>query len=81
MINMDFSESFKNIDKLSKQLAEIQILQNQAFSSLDSDTYEHVKEIHADINDVVRKLKAGDTESIDNYLQKYSKIDARNTTK
>lgn len=78
---MDFSKTFNNIADLSKQLEALQTLQNQAFSKLDAKSYEHVKEIHSDINDMLRKLKAGDTKSIDNYLQKYSKIDARNNRK
>lgn len=70
-----------NIESLGKQLEELQRLQNIAFSQLPAESYKHVKEIHVDVNEMLRKFKAGDNKAIDNYLQKYSKIDASNTSK
>tara|TARA_R110001632_G_scaffold76073_1_gene172722 strand:- start:20576 stop:20812 length:237 start_codon:yes stop_codon:yes gene_type:complete len=78
---MDFKKHFNNIDNLNKQLDELLILQNQAFSKLDKESYAEVKKYHEDINDMMRKFKAGDFKAIDNYLQKYTDINAHNSRK
>tara|TARA_R110002050_G_scaffold165385_3_gene295823 strand:- start:1765 stop:1977 length:213 start_codon:yes stop_codon:yes gene_type:complete len=70
---MGFENINKNMDNLSKQLDELKDLQNQAFSQLDKESYDQVKEYHIDINDMMRKFKAGDYKAIDNYLKKYNK--------
>tara|TARA_R110001632_G_scaffold88440_1_gene191384 strand:+ start:1175 stop:1411 length:237 start_codon:yes stop_codon:yes gene_type:complete len=78
---MDLDNHYKNLESLSKQLEELQRLQNQAFASLDAKTYEAVKEQHIDLNDIMRKFREGDYKAIDNYLLKYNKTDAGNSKK
>lgn len=70
---MSFENHYKNIENLSKQLDELQSLQNKAFAQLDEFSYEKVKEYHIDINDMMRKFKAGDQKAVDEYLKKYNK--------
>ena len=69
-----WEKQLNNIDNLSKQLDQIISLQNVAFSKLTPEQYEHVKEYHADANDMMRKFRKGDTRGLDKYMDKYSKL-------
>ncbi len=62
-----------NTDNLSKQLEELQRLQNIAFSKLPAEAYKQVKEMHVDVNDMMRKFKKGDLKAVEEYLKKYNK--------
>lgn len=75
---MDFDAIYKNF---SDQLEQLKIVQNKAFSNLDPKTYEKVQKYHIDINQVINKFKEGDSKAIDEFLKKYSKIDASNSKK
>ena len=68
---MNFKDINKNIKNLSDQLDQLKLLQNKAFAQLDPESYDKVKEYHIDINDMMRKFKAGDQKAVEEYLKKY----------
>ena len=54
---MDFSNQFKNIENLNKQLENIVKLQNDAYSKLDEETYAKVKQHQIDANKMLREFQ------------------------
>ena len=70
---MDLKDEFKNIENLSKQLENFKEIFNKAYSNLDAETYEKVKEQHIDANTMIREFRKGNSKVLNDLLDKYKK--------
>lgn len=68
---MDYKAQFDNIKSLNKQLEEITMAQNQAYDNLPPEIYEKVKEQHLDMNRLMREFKGGNTNALNELVNKY----------
>ena len=68
---MDYKAQFDNIKSLNKQLEEITMAQNQAYDNLPREIYEKVKEQHLDMNRLIREFKGGNTNALNELVNKY----------
>lgn len=70
---MDLKDQFKNIESLSKQLDNFKDAFNKAYSNLDAETYEKVKQQHIDANAMIREFRKGNANSLNDLIEKYKK--------
>ena len=70
---MDFEKQFENIKNLSKQFDELNQMSNKAYSNLPPETYEKVKQHQIDANTMIREMKKGNFNAIEDLIKKYNK--------
>jgi hypothetical protein len=70
---MDFKKEFDNLENLNKQMEGFNKMINQAYSKLDPESYEKVKQHHIDTNAMIREFRKGNTNAVDNLINKYLK--------
>lgn len=71
---MDINEQKKKLGELQKQIDNLMKLQDDAFSKLPKEQYAQIEKYHIDANKMVRGMKKGDFEGIQNLLKKYTKL-------
>ena len=68
---MDFKEHKKQIGELQKHVEGLIKLQDQAFTNLPPDQYAKIKGYHADTHKMLRGMKKGDFQGIQDLINKY----------
>lgn len=69
---MGIEEIAKNLQNLSQQVEDLVKLQNDAYSKLQPEVYEKVKQHHVDINEMMREVKSGNFLGINKFAEKYA---------
>jgi predicted transcriptional regulator len=74
---MGIEEIAKNLQNLSQQVEELVKLQNDAYSKLQPEVYEKVKQHQVDINEMMREVKSGNFLGINKFTEKYADINRK----
>ena len=74
---MGIEEIAKNLQNLSQQVEELVKLQNDAYSKLQPEVYEKVKQHHVDINEMMREVKNGNFLGINKFAEKYASTNTK----
>jgi len=72
MNNMDINEINEITGRLNKDVNRLMKLQNEALSKLPPDQYKHVQEAHKDSNTILRSMRNGDLNTLQEMIKKYA---------
>jgi len=69
---MNIEETKKQVNEMQKQIENLIKLQDEALAKLPPEQYQKVQKYHADVHQMLRAMKKGDMDGIQNLLKKYA---------